>query len=322
MDSTHYQNVVKTSVKEMIRGRKIVNGRYSPRYPSSAEREFQRIARQFMRILNDTIRPHLPKIIELYRQLHMDEKSRFDANALAQRQLDEEFRKIEDELARQTERFKLEAKVAKAAAQVQRLSISEWKRICSQTLGINLLDSYYDGEFYRKWIDAWIADNVSQIKSIPKKTLDDMHEIIRNGFIEGRPSREVAKDIQAKYNISKRHAQLLARDQIATLNAQITRHQQEDAGITKYVWSDSRDIAVRECHRALNGKTFEWSDPPEMWYRTKSKGIVMTGRKCHPGEDYCCRCVPIPVFDLETLNLPISTADEESNSQQIVMAAK
>lgn len=311
MNTAHYQDVVKTAVKDTIRKRKIVNGRYSPRYPSSAEREFQRLTRQFMRILNETIRPHLPKIMELYRQLHMDEKARFDTDALAQRQLDEEFRKIEEELARQTERFKLEAKISKAANQVQKLSISEWKRICSQTLGISLLDSYYDGEFYRKWIDAWIADNVSKIKTIPQQTLDNMHEIIRNGFIEGRPSREVAKDIQAQYNISKRHAQLLARDQIATLNAQITRHQQEDAGITKYIWSDSNDIAVRECHRALDGKTFEWSDPPEMWYRTKSKGIVMTGRKCHPGEDYCCRCVAIPVFELESLNLPISGASKD-----------
>lgn len=313
MDNEHYQNIVKTAVKDKVRNRKIVNGRYSPRYPSSAERELQRVARQFMRILNDTIRPHLPKIMELYRQLRVDEKSRFDANADAQRKLDEEFRKIEDEIARKTEQFKLEAKISKAANQVQKLSISEWKRICQQTLGINLLESYYDGEFYRKWIDAWIADNVSQIKSIPQNTLDDMHEIIRNGFVEGRPSREVAKDIQAKYNVSKRHAQLLARDQIATLNAQINRHQQEDAGITKYIWSDSNDIAVRECHRALDGKVFEWSDPPEMWYRTKSKGIVMTGRKCHPGEDYCCRCVPIPVFDLESLCLPISGAVEVTN---------
>jgi hypothetical protein len=29
-----------------------------------------------------------------------------------------------------------------------------------------------------------------------------------------------------------------------------------------------------------------------------------TGRRCHPGKDYNCRCVALPVFNLPGLNLP------------------
>ena len=29
------------------------------------------------------------------------------------------------------------------------------------------------------------------------------------------------------------------------------------------------------------------------------------GRSCHPGEDYQCRCIGRPVFNKNTLNLPV-----------------
>ena len=85
--------------------------------------------------------------------------------------------------------------------------------------------------------------------------------------------------------------------------------QQEDAGCTKYRWSSSKDSRVRDCHRALDGKIFRWDDPPEMWYETKADRVY-TGRHCHPGEDYCCRCVAIPVFDLDTVDVPMQKAKE------------
>jgi SPP1 gp7 family putative phage head morphogenesis protein len=103
--------------------------------------------------------------------------------------------------------------------------------------------------------------------------------------------------------VEKDRALFIARDQTSKLNADLTKQQQADAGVEEYVWDSSGDSRVRPCHAALNGKTFNWNDPPEMWYETK-KGRVNTGRRCHPGEDYQCRCVALPKFNLETLNLP------------------
>ena len=167
-----------------------------------------------------------------------------------------------------------------------------------------IVDDYYKGEIYDEAIRRWISENILKIKSLPTETLGNMRQIILDSYLKGKSIRDIQKDIQEEYNVSKRYAQLLARDQIATLNAQITKLQQQDAGCRKYKWSTSHDSRVRDCHRSLNGKTFSWDDPPEMWYETKS-GRVYTGRHCHPGEDYCCRCVAIPVFDLDTVNVPM-----------------
>ena len=101
--------------------------------------------------------------------------------------------------------------------------------------------------------------------------------------------------------MTKSKANLLARDQVGTLSANLTRTRQESAGVEEYIWSSSGDERVRECHRELNGQKFRYDDPPAMWYMTKH-GKVYSGRHCNPGEDYQCRCVAKPVFNFDRLN--------------------
>lgn len=103
------------------------------------------------------------------------------------------------------------------------------------------------------------------------------------------------REIQRQYGMSKRHAKLIARDQTAKLNADITESQQRDAGVSKYEWSGVMDRRERKSHRELEGKIISWDNPPD----------VGNGRKCHPGQDYQCRCCAIPVFDIDNLDLPV-----------------
>ena len=131
-----------------------------------------------------------------------------------------------------------------------------------------------------------------------------MRDIVYDGYVNGRTTTDMVKDIRRVYGVSRYRARFIARDQIAKLNGEIQRAQQKDAGIREYIWSSSEDERVRNCHRVLNGNKFSWDDPPEMWYETK-KGIVYTGRHCHPGQDFQCRCAGRPVFSMETLNLPV-----------------
>jgi len=191
------------------------------------------------------------------------------------------------------------------AGMTKNASLREWKAAVHETLGIDLTEDYYRGEFYSDAIQRWIAQNTAKIKDSDSKTLDSVRTAILNGYMNGRPIKEITASIQDECKFSEKRAALIAKDQISSLNAEITKLQQQDAGVRRYKWSSSRDSRVRDCHRELNGKIFSWDEPPEMWYQTKKYGRVMTGRRCHPGEDYCCRCVAIPVFDIETLDIPV-----------------
>lgn len=304
MTNTQHHEAVKAAVRPKFYGHPSIKSKAVPHYPATAEREFRRITGSYMKLLNEELKKKLPAMMAEYqKERHGD--SRFDDS----QDLDAKLRLLLQDVAAALEKriaeYGLDKKVAQIAKMAKNVSIREWKRAVKDTLGIDLLDDYYKGEFFEEAIRRWIAENVLLIKSIPNETLGDMREIILSSYLKGNSIRDIQKAIQETYDVSKRRAQLLARDQVATLNAQLTKAQQTDAGCSKYRWSTSKDSRVRDCHKALDGKTFSWNDPPEMWYETK-QGRVYTGRKCHPGEDFMCRCCAIPIFELESVDLPMS----------------
>ena len=64
-----------------------------------------------------------------------------------------------------------------------------------------------------------------------------------------------------------------------------TGERYKSVGVQKYRWSTAGDNRVRPEHKALNGKIFDWDNPP-----------LSTGGK-HPGEDFGCRCIAIPIVE-------------------------
>ncbi len=304
MDGTNYQAAVKMSAKSKFKGKKKIVSRAVPKYPDSAERELRRISRSYVRLLNKSMKDHMPEIMSAYKNA-MRNDSRYDSIFDLRDKVNSEIMKMAAELEEALEMFGLEDAIERISRIAQRNSIKEWKRAVKAAFGLDIFEDYYKGETYEQAVRAWVADSISKIKSIPTETLGRLQEIILNGYREGRLIRDLKKEIQENYNVSKHHAEMIARDQVSTLNSELTQMQQRDAGVRQYKWSSSRDSRVRESHAEFDGQIFSWDDPPEGWYTTKSRGIVYTGRKCHPGEDYCCRCVAIPVFEWQTLDLPV-----------------
>jgi len=307
MNNNQHHEMVKSAVKRRFRGHKRLFGKTPPRYPESAERELKRVCNVTLQLLNKAIKSHLPDILAGYRESRAD-GIRFDALRDAEEQARLAFLETAKELEQQLGNLGLRAAVERIARISRNTALREWKRIVRETLGIDLMDDYYSAAFYETLLRRWVDENVSRIESIPAATLGRMRGIVLEGFRQGASITTVTKAIQKEYSVTRSKARFLARDQISTLNAQLTKLQQQDAGCSHYRWSDSRDVRVRDCHRALNGKVFSWDEPPQIWRMTKRAGMMPAGRSCHPGEDYCCRCVAIPVFDIETIDLPIAEA--------------
>lgn len=125
-------------------------------------------------------------------------------------------------------------------------------------------------------------ENVALITSIPMEYLDRVERAVYQHVIHGQPGQKsLADKLQEIGGISERRAKLIARDQTSKLVSAMNRERNLALGLEEYVWRTSKDERVRPTHRAKEGRTFRWDDPPED-----------TG---NPGEDYNCRCTGSPV---------------------------
>jgi len=300
MNNVSLTQAVRQSVKPKFYGHTVLNSKVVTYFPDNLIREYARITNTYMTLLNKELAAELPVI---RRTMDADRQNiRHDDALSIQAVIADTFMRIQRAFERKTQLFGLEDKLESLANMTRKLKISEWKRVVHQTLGVNIMDDYYMGEFFSHALKQWTANNVSLIKTIPQETLSRMSQIVLDGYLQGRSNTSIGNDIQEAYGIGRRHAQFIARDQIAKLNSNITQAQQQDAGVEEYVWSSSGDIRVRDSHAALNGKRFRWDDPPVV--------DETTGRRASVGLDYNCRCVGLPVFNIETLNLPWERTDD------------
>lgn len=296
MNNIAHQRMVQEALRKKFGSHEVLLSKRTPNYPEQAERELKRLNNSYMRLLNKLLKENLPTIRDA--AAREKEHQRHDDTSDLLSTVSDVFDKMARELEESTKGFGYKDKVEAMAKLTQKLSIGEWKKEVQSTLGIELADDYYTGELFRKLLNEWIDNNVDLIKTIPNDSLSEMRRLVLEGYRNGKATTTIVKEIQKVYSVNRRHAQLIARDQIAKLNSQICRMQQEDAGVTEYIWSTSGDQRVREGHRKLNGKRFRWDDPPVVDDKT--------GRRCHPGEDYQCRCVALAVFDFNTIDLPMS----------------
>lgn len=307
MDEALRKKIIREELKRKHRGKKIVPSKYRMKYPDSAEREYIRLANEYMAIEREVLMKYIPELKRILNEgtnYNTDSRkdnekkrksARFSTIDSTVVSLGSLFELIQKELEGTFGLYKLRDKLNNIAGLDHKLTIAEWKKAVSKTLGINILDDYYSGEYYQKMLEKWISDNVDLIKTIPQDSLGKMKEMVYSDYMNGRTTTNIIKGLQQQYGMDKRHARLIARDQTAKLNANITESQQRDAGVNKYEWSTVGDGKVRDSHDSLDGKIFSWDDPPE----------TDDGRRCHPGTDFQCRCCAIPVFDIDTLDLPV-----------------
>ena len=299
--------------------------KYVPKFPEGAEREYFAMMHDFTaKVIRDDLRAELPELIQILSQAEKagyspdnefsrhtdaanDKKSRAEKRASIRRQnlaaqiakIETWFDKLRRKLANGVSLFDARRQLNLIANANRKLTVKEWKKAINKTLGINLLDDYFDGRFYSDIIEKWISENVDLIVTIPSNMLDDMKKIVLDSYLKGEPVSLITQRIQTSYSTARSHSRLIARDQIGKLNSQITRHQQESCGVSKYVWCCVPDSRTRPGHRRLDKKVFSWSSPPV---------VDDKGRRCHPGEDYQCRCIAVGVIDFDDIDIPIDTS--------------
>lgn len=148
------------------------------------------------------------------------------------------------------------------------------------------VDIFQNDPWLENMRGLWSHENAEAYTNMQDKYTNRLGQIISDGVRNGDTLKNVAGQLQNLDRISEKDALFLARDQVATLNGQLTRARQLTAGITQYKWQTCEDERVRPEHKARDGKIFSWTDPPD-------DGA--------PGEPYLCRCTALPVIDTKTL---------------------
>lgn len=125
-------------------------------------------------------------------------------------------------------------------------------------------------------------ENVQLVVKAGRSYAEDVQKIFSDPANTGLRVEELKSQLRERADVSESRAELIARDQTLKTNGAITEIRQRGAGVDRYVWSTSLDERVRESHAALEGQTFSWDSPPDVG---------------HPGQDYQCRCVAVPVIE-------------------------
>jgi len=154
-----------------------------------------------------------------------------------------------------------------------------FSRLSTQLVGINIAQSepWLSGE-----VNAFVKENIGLIESISEEHFTRVERTITEGVRRGKLTRDIQNEVRDKYRVTKNKAALVARDQTAKFYGDLNRLRQTNNGIKEYIWSTSDDERVRDSHMVLDGEKIKWKNPPEVG---------------HPGEDYQCRCVAIPVIE-------------------------
>ncbi|ECV1080083.1 hypothetical protein EBL29_21390 [Salmonella enterica subsp. enterica serovar Cerro] len=167
-----------------------------------------------------------------------------------------------------------------------------WQKAINQAIGVNVA---LPGTDMSANVDAWAEENTALITNLAQSYLSKVTTAVNSGFRDGLSWRDISKNIQAETGVAKRRADLIARDQVATMNMQVTKQRAADLDIKQFVWRTMEDQRVRgnpsgrypkakPSHYARNGKTYNWSDGAG-------------ARDTFPGSAINCRCYAANVIE-------------------------
>jgi len=143
-----------------------------------------------------------------------------------------------------------------------------------------------------KQLSAQYNDNVNlSIKDWTKNEIQKLRADVAQSVVKGYRYETLIKGIQDSYGVSINKARFLARQETNILVSAMREQRYTDAGFPKYRWkcvAGSPNHPVRPMHKALDNTIQLWSQPPV---------VDSHGNRKHPGQDYGCRCIAIPVTE-------------------------
>lgn len=142
-------------------------------------------------------------------------------------------------------------------------------------------------------LQATIGAQVELIKSIASEHLSDVQGLVMRSVQQGGDLQELTSQLETRYDVTRRRAALIARDQNNKATAAMMRVRYQELGISKAIWMHSgggkepRPTHVAFAAGKLDGPVFNvsegWLDPA-------------VNQRIWPGTLINCRCVSRPIL--------------------------
>lgn len=171
------------------------------------------------------------------------------------------------------------------------ISASSSKRFAESVKTIGL-DVYGDSPKLSDMLSDSIADNTRLIKTIPAQYLGQVESTVIANMRAGLRPSAIVSQLSKQYDVSKKRAAVIARDQTAKAHGEINKQRQLDAGFDHFRWLDSDDSRVRTRHRDIANTDVGHGVGVYRWDKLPKSD---DGSAISPGSDYQCRCNAQPV---------------------------
>lgn len=147
-----------------------------------------------------------------------------------------------------------------------------------------------------------VEENAELISSIPAEIRTSIAKELAGLEQEGLRPKTIAEHLRKRVpELAHSRAALIARTQTAKAVTELTRARSEDLGINWYQWLTAKDQRVRLAHKAFEKVLVNWDDPPSP---EDLAGIESTLGHYHAGSAPNCRCVALPLVNLNLVEWP------------------
>lgn len=151
-----------------------------------------------------------------------------------------------------------------------------------RVLGVDL-SAVVRQEDLEDYLNNAAIKNAGLIKGLASDVVKRISQTVMNAVVNGSPVKALRKKLTEDFGLADRRAKLIARNEIASLNADLNRERQVQAGVTTYTWRTAHDERVRALHRDLDGKVYEYGKPTGA-----EQGLP-------PGKPINCRCIAVGI---------------------------
>ena len=145
-----------------------------------------------------------------------------------------------------------------------------------------------DSEVIKQFKDEYLKTTSLPINNMEQRAIERLRKkLLPLVMEEGYTQDDLSQVIQNEFGMTKRHADFLARQETKLIKSKMIKDRAVNTGHTRYIWQTAGDQRVRDTHRALNGKIFDFNNPPI---------IDELGNRGNPGEDYNCYSYDTEVY--------------------------